>query len=314
MNIDNALKHIAAIHQQHAIKCCLAISSLKRALDWPDSDWVEVEQLVNIEEPIFDVEILTTDAISFDTVPRRRHWILSHAIYPHAYFTMQEWFETGTPTEIFGFYLDQCLASKQYLSHNVSILFAFEDAWSLISTSSQELRFIERFCEFVTATFYGNNELGYQVSDTFVPDHKLGLERLLIDCLSHPGFWGHNLIALASICKRQAVLSEAAFNQLLANLHEQCFWQTEDEMDVAFIDSKIDSKINSTQNDAVNTSQHLDVLEEGLTSACRHLLLNKQDNLHQITLAESVVFLFGQPWVNPSEKTKLINVMQYFAK
>lgn len=46
----------------------------------------------------------------------------------------------------------------------------------------------------------------------------------------------------------------------------------------------------------------------------RRLLLGTSSNLHQITLAESIVFLFQQSWVEKQEKIKLIDVLEYFAK
>ncbi len=192
MLFDDALTRIAAIHQQHAIKCFLAIETLKKRFDWKNEDWVKIDNLVCLEEPEFNGAILNSNVISFDT--ERRHWILSHGIYPHAYFTMQEWFQNAKTAEIFDYYLAQCLEHAQYLGHNTSILFAFKESWEWVENEKQRLRFIERFCEFVTVTFYGNNFITYSVEQNFVPDDTPDKYEVLKDCLSKPGFWGHHLI------------------------------------------------------------------------------------------------------------------------
>lgn len=298
MDLNCSLKRIATIHQQHSLKCYLAIRSLKRQFSWSTSDWNQIELLVSTEEPLFETTILKANEITYDPVPRRRHWVLSHAVYPHAYFTMQQWFQSAEPDEIFDFYLTQCLDSKQYLSHNVSILFSFRSVWSLLSSEEQKLRFIERFCEFVTSTFYGNNSLSYKPHENYIGATEANEAIILKDCLSNPGFWGHNIIGFASILKSKSNLSLRTFNALLLNLQEQCFWCFGDESDRPMILQ------NSTRELSGDT----------LELSCRRLLLGTSSNLHQITLAESIVFLFQQSWVEKQEKIKLIDVLEYFAK
>lgn len=298
MNLNYALKRIASIHQQHSLKCYLAIRSLKNQFDWSNSDWEKIELLVSVEEPCFDVNILKNDELIIGNNPRRRHWILSHAIYPHAYFTMQQWFKSSEPSDIFSFYLAQCLDDKQYLSHNISILFAFESVWALLSSAEQKLRFIERFCEFVTSTFYGNNHLSYELQESYIRLPEANEIIVLKNCLSSPGFWGHNIITFASILKTKQTLPTGTFNTLLLNLQEQCFWQFEDESDRPVI---LSCSIE-------------DVTRDSLELSCRKLLLDARSNLHQITLAESIVFLFHQEWVKKLERIKLLDVLEHFAK
>ncbi|MFK3872433.1 MULTISPECIES: hypothetical protein [Pseudoalteromonas] len=298
MDLNCSLKRIATIHQQHSLKCYLAIKSLKSQYSWSTSDWSQIELLVSTEEPLFDTAILKANEITYDTVPRRRHWVLSHAVYPHAYFAMQQWFENAEPDEIFDFYLTQCLDNKQYLSHNVSILFSFRSVWTLLKSEEQKLRFIERFCEFVTSTFYGNNSLSYKPHENYIGATEANEAIILKDCLSNPGFWGHNIIAFASIIKSKPHLSLQKLNALLLNLQEQCFWIFEDESDRPMILS------NPTR----------ELSDCALELSCRRLLLGTSSNLHQITLAESIVFLFKQNWVEKSEKIKLIDVIEHFAK
>ena len=298
MDFSSALTRMATVHQQHAIKCFLAIQNLKQHFNWADDDWRQLEQLIDMQEPVFNTAILTSDDISFDLVLRRRHWIISHAIYPHAYFTMQQWFQTETADDIFKFYLGKCLEEKQYLSHNVSILFAFETAWPHVSNNTQKFRFIERFCEFVSSTFYGNNYLAYTPANTYKPLQAVNETDVLQVCLQRPGFWGHNLITFVSILKRKSNLPKGAFSTLLLNLYEQCHWQFEDEADKPDI--------------PVCTLPIVSLAD--LESNCRKLLLDSKRNIHQITLADAVVFMFNKGLLGDSEQARLIDILAFYAK
>ncbi|BAJ02838.1 hypothetical protein [Shewanella violacea] len=297
MLFDDALTRIAAIHQQHAIKCFLASRALKQRFDWTSEEWAKIDNLVCLQEPEFSCGILTSNVIPFDTNTQRRHWILSHGIYPHSYFTMQEWFQSAQAADIFDYYLEQCLESNQYLGHNITILFAFKESWELVENEVQGLRFIERFCEFVTSTFYGNNSMDYPVEQGFVEDDTPDKYKILKDCLSNPGFWGHNLISLSWILKKQHELSGAVFNQLISNVQLQCHWLHEDETDKPCIHVGFVGAASS----------------EVLEASCRKLLLNRVSNLHQITLSESVVFLFSQEWIKEEERARLIDVLEHFS-
>ena len=298
MLFDHALTRIAAIHQQHAIKCFLASRALKKRFDWTSEEWAQIDSLICLQEPEFNGVILTSNVIPFDTKTQRRHWILARGIYPHAYFTLQQWFQSAETTEIFDYYLAQCLENNQYLGHNITILFAFKESWELVESEKQRLRFIERFCEFVTSTFYGNNVTDYPVEPSFVADDIPDKYQILKDCLSNPGFWGHHLISLSWVLKKQHELSGDEFNQLIANIQLQCHWRYEDEADRPNIDTRFVGTASS------------DVLE----ASCRKLLLNSVNNLHQITLSESIVFLFYQQWIQEEQKARLIDVLAHFSK
>lgn len=298
MTLDDALQNIASVHQQHSIKCFLAIKELKNKFDWPESEWLTIGSLTKLEEPNFGIDILQNNNVHFNVVSSRRHWILSHAIYPYAYFTMQEWFQSDEATNIFNYYLSQCSDNNEYLNHNISVLFAFIDAWHLIITEDQKLRFIERFCEFVTATFYGNNHTSFALPSHLNLITKPDCKAVLDACLINPGFWGHNLIALASICKQELSICCKIKNKLLKNLHEQCFWEFEDDED----------------NPIIHYKSPQETSNKSLELSCRQLLLGKPSNLHQITLAESITFLFSKNWVKNSQKSNLVDVLDYYSR
>ncbi|EAS66285.1 hypothetical protein L4D04_21620 [Photobacterium angustum] len=297
-NMDEVLIRIAAIHQQHALKCYLAIKSLKKQFVWPETDWIKIEDLIASEEPSLDFAILKPDSIPFEPVTRRRHWILAHSIYPYAYFTMQDWFQKNDAKEIFDYYFEQCAEQNEYLTHNVSVLVAFVQAWSLIRTENQRLRFIERFCEFVTATFYGNNHQSYPICEDYHKPTCFHPQTLLESILKQPGFWGHNLIAFASILRIEHQIPEGTFRQLLANLDAQCHWKFEDDADKP--------QISFTDSNQISSHR--------LASACHILLTGSNRNLHQITLAESICYLFNLAGISPAQKSQLIDVILHFSK
>ncbi|GIU09722.1 MULTISPECIES: hypothetical protein [unclassified Shewanella] len=296
--MDEVLSRIAAIHQQHALKCYLAIESLKAQFDWPEKDWLKINKLIELEEPSFDIAILKPGSMPFEPVARRRHWVLAHAIYPYAYFTMQDWFNQSDTSEIFSYYVEQCAEKNEYLSHNISVLIAFKLAWPLVKTEKQKLRFIERFCEFVTATFYGNNHQSYPVATDYNKPKSIDEQTVLASALKQPGFWGHNLIALASILRVKDQMPVATFQQLLINLDEQCYWKFEDDTDKPQISYACANHIS----------------KQTLESVCFELLINSQRNLHQITLAESACYLFNLEWVSTKQKSQLIDVINHFSK
>lgn len=302
MTIDTALQRIAVIHQQHSLKCFLSLHYLQSHFDWPYDDWARIESIIEMEEPYFSGAILGQTA-DIDVIKRRRHWVLQHGLYPYAYFVMQQWIEEGFNT-VFDYYLKECLSNNLYLSHHLSILLAFNDAFSLLETDNQLCRFIERFCEFVTSTFYGHNQLQYPISPDFTPQLNTEgyptFDTVFQACLTQPGFWGHNLITLSWIIKNKAALTETQYHQCLLNLYEQCHWVFTEDGDTP----------NITTLDKTGLSGES---REPLEYACRQLLLKQKNNLHQITLAAAIVYLFTNLALIPSDEQRLLSIAHHFS-
>ncbi len=298
MTLNNVLRRIAAIHQQHSIKCYLSTQYLTTKLGLSENELGKLALLLNSEEPVFENEILTSETLPFDPVTKRRHWVLSHGLYPYAYFTMAQWFQESGLNPIFDYYLDLCIKHKEYLHHNISILLAFKECFEQINTLPQKLRFIERFTEFVTATFYHNTSLNDSLPKEFIPPTHLVLEDVLHSSITQPGFWGHNLIALSWLLKHQNVLKDHQFNQLLANLYEQCHWEFDDKEDSPIID----------------TLYHGELCTAALYTDCRYLLFERCDNLHQITLAAAIIHLYELDWLTPKHKRQLHSIVIFYSK
>ncbi|ACA86139.1 hypothetical protein [Shewanella woodyi] len=297
MTLDTILQRIAAIHQQHSIKCFISIQYLTKALELSGDELERLDALLNSEEPVFTNEILTSQTLPFEPVARRRDWVLSHGLYPYSYFSMAQWFHESGFNEIFNYYLDLCIKHSQYLNHNLSILLAFKEGFEQITTNSQKFRFIERFTEFVTATFYQKDPLTYPLANDFILKSDLSLQEGLDAALTQPGFWGHNLIALSWLIKHKDNLTNSQFNQLLLNVYEQCHW--------TFSDVEDSPVINTLYQGELNTA----VLHKN----CRALLFNSSNNLHQITLAASVMHLYGQNWIKAQDKRRLISILTFYS-
>ncbi|GAA4903478.1 hypothetical protein [Ferrimonas pelagia] len=297
MKLERALSRIATIHQQHSLKCALAMGTLKRRFDWPQVEWQRLEQLVDAQEPVFEGAILTSNAVPYAAVGKRRHWILAHGVYPYAYYTMLDWFNTASAESIFDHYLELCTRQNRYLSHDVSILLAFQAAWPLLSSSTERLRFIERFCEFVTCTFYDEHRPAEPLPPGFVAVSDLSPQRGLDTVLRRPGFWGHNVILLSWLLRPESRLNDRVKRVLLTHLHSQCHWQFDDPLDCPDVQPQATSAAD----------------EAALEFACRRLLLGRADNLHQITLAEAIVHLYSQPWVTREQQLGLLDVALHFS-
>ena len=121
---------------------------------------------------------------------------------------------------------------------------------------------------------------------------------ITIICRCYPQFLYKKITSLTAIVRKQQELSNDKFDTLMLNLHEQCFWEFDDEMDKPVILPRC--KETPTM--------------QLLASKCRALLLTITDNLHQVTLAESVVYLFHLPWITDTDKLSLIHMLEHFSK
>ncbi|WP_299492671.1 hypothetical protein [uncultured Shewanella sp.] len=303
ITLDNALQRIAIIHQQHSLKCYLSLYELQEHFSWPEKDWRQVVSIIDIEEPLFLEKTLGQDT-NINVVVRRRHWILKHGLYPYAYFIMQQWIEEEGFQAVFHYYLTECVKNNLYLSHHLSILLSFNQAHSLVNNPQQTYRFTERFCEFVTSTFYGNNQQQYSLSPSFIPllnaEGYPELDTVLNACLTQPGFWGHNLITLSWVIKNKAVLTETQYHQCLLNLYNQCHWVFTEDCDAPNITT-------------LNKMDLSDGKRTPLEYACRQLLLKQKNNLHQITLTAAIVYLFTHLKLSPSNERRLLSITHHFS-
>ncbi|WP_298772735.1 hypothetical protein [uncultured Shewanella sp.] len=304
MTLDNALQRIAIIHQQHSIKCSLSLHYLQFHFDWPHVDWARIASIIDMEEPLY-LEKVLGEKTEIAVVVRRRHWVLQHGLYPYAYFIMEQWINEEGFQSIFHYYLNECLNTEHYLSHHLSILLSFNEAYSQLENDQQTYRFTERFCEFVTSTFYGNNQIQYPVSPSFNPKlNKEGfpeLNTVFNACLTQPGFWGHNIITLSWIMKNQGVLSKVQWDKCLLNLYQQCHWVFNEDGDIPTITPHKTSPLTSTNK------------MSPLEYACHSLLLKNKNNLHQITLAAAVVYLVKNLTLEPSDEQRLLSLAHHFA-
>ena len=117
MTIDDVLCRLATIHQQHSTKCWLALQDLNAYLNFTPDEWEKLNALLDMQEPKIDLAIIQSNKITAPTPVKRRHWILSHAIYPQAYYTMQQWIAEAGADSVFNYYLEE--AAKE---NNLSLI------------------------------------------------------------------------------------------------------------------------------------------------------------------------------------------------
>jgi hypothetical protein len=298
MTLDDVLCRIATIHQQHSAKCWLALQDLNTYLTFTPNEWNKLSTLLSTQEPKIDLAILQSDTVPVLTSIRRRHWLLSHALYPHAYFTMQQWMAEDGAEAVFKYYLEDAAKENNYLGHHVSILLSWIAIWPHIRSAQQRWRFIERFTEFVTSTYYGNNRLVYAASPDTPRQSNLEQRDVIRAVINKPGFWGHNLIATAVVMRYEDSLTPTQRENYLNQILEQTLWvyqDAEDSPDISHV-----APLNT--DDAT------------LTKSLRALLFEPLKNLHQITLAWGVLTLFKHPSIEIGQHSKLINIADHFSR
>ncbi|MGL6147020.1 MAG: hypothetical protein ACRC1V_00920 [Plesiomonas sp.] len=221
----------------------------------------------------------------------RRLRILARGIYPAAYQAVSQWHAEYGFNDIFEFYIAKAARKPEYLSHNVTILLALNEVYKILPPEWVPA-FLNRVTEFVTATF--PHEEMKESGETITTAHPVALENVLHACLQQPGFFGHNLITLAWIIRCKTSLSDAQYDAMLSNLYLQANTPPEDPED------ELDLNLWG-----LCATHHA---SDAFIEQIRSLVFNSSVNLHQITLADALCFLWQQ---YPEHMAELIRVAEY---
>lgn len=266
--LEQALFSSATIHQPHALKSYLAAQYLYDELQ-DDALWAQTATLIQYSEfkhhHLFDV---TQSNIQFSA--QRRKNILRRGVYPASYLVLWQWYKQDGFENIVDYYLKQAAQQNQYLSHDVTLLLAFSELYPRLDVQHIPA-FMQRVTEFITVSF----KQEYQETMPDAVDH-IEDEKLLQDCLQQPSFFGHNLITLAWFLRAEAERPTFLIQKLKHNLYVQAttpLEDTEDELDVALFEQCQD----------VGVKTFLALLHE--------LIFQYAHNLHQITLADALLYL-----------------------
>jgi hypothetical protein len=194
---------------------------------------------------------------------------LERGVYPAAYQAMFQWYETKGFQNIFLHYINVASANREYLSHNVTILLAFNSVSTELD-NKQLPAFLDRFTEFATSTFSGNDT---KVSDAGFVD----VEKVLDSCIDQFDFYAHNLITLAWILRCKSHLSKFQYESMLSNLYIQANSPLEDP------DDSVDTVLWGQCHQKYDSNVFVDTI--------KGLVFKYTSNLHQVTLADALCFL-----------------------
>jgi hypothetical protein len=271
--LEKALYSSATIHQPHALKAYLAARNLYGLFGQTDELWLQVSKLISKSE--LQVSCSYTDSMvapKFSDLRISR--ILNGGIYPAAYQALAQWHCNMGFDDIFRHYIALAAGKNEYLSHNVTILLAFNSLYGEL-TNDQINPFLNRVTEFVTSTFRSSSQ-AVQTE----PYSSHSFRQLIEASLNQPSFFGHNLITLAWIMRCRDMLTDDQLTAISHHLYIQATSPLDDPEDA--IDQKIFALCNSTAD------------IESFRENIRALTFDVCHNLHQVTLADALCFLQKQ--------------------
>ncbi len=286
--IEKALYSSATIHQPHSLKAYLSAKHLYERFGKDENIWAKTGELIDQSElrvtAVLSESVLATKFSDF-----RVQRVLERGIYPAAYQAISQWHENKGFQDIFSYYVKDASSTREYLSHNVTILLALNCVYAELE-SKQIPAFLDRFTEFVTSTFSKN--------DASVGERDIvEVEKVLESCISQFGFFGHNLITLAWVLRCKDSLSESQYESMLSNLYLQANSPLEDP----------DDEININLWDQCQNSYGL----EAFVNATKALVYNYTSNLHQVTLADAICFLQS---TFPEQTGELGRIVEYHCR
>lgn len=296
MSLDSVLSRVAAVVQQHSIKCYLAMPNLIDELALSKEEVAQIAQLLN-SEPMVATDTLYQAKHQVEVLPRRRQFMLNRGVFPFVYFTMAQWFEEQGAKAVFAHYLQQASEGFDDLGHRWTILFSFIEAWPLIDNERQRCRFIERFTEFAVTSFHlpqaSPGPLPKAHGETLRSSKSLPV--MIDSIIEHPGFFGHHWITLNGLLIHRQTLGEVRFIKAVTEVYLQGYRLSEDP------------------DDHPEVPWHQQV-EGGLKHQCRKLLLESDINLHQITLANAALRLHRHALLSDKQRQKLVMGVAFFVE
>ncbi|CAE6936487.1 hypothetical protein [Vibrio sp. B1FLJ16] len=283
--IEKALYSSATIHQPHALKAYLSAKRLYERFGKDENIWIKTSELIDQSE-LRVTAVLSESVLAPKFSDFRVQRVLERGIYPAAYQAMSQWHETKGFQDIFSYYVKDASSTREYLSHNVTILLALNCVYAELE-SQQIPAFLDRFTEFVTSTFSKSEA---RVSERVIVE----VDKVLESCISQFGFFGHNLITLAWILRCKDSLSESQYESMLSNLYVQANSPLEDP----------DDEINMNLWDQCQNSHG----SEAFVNSTKALVYNYTSNLHQVTLADALCFLQS---TFPEQTGELGRIVEY---
>ncbi|WP_028115118.1 hypothetical protein [Ferrimonas senticii] len=289
--LTDALQRSASIHQPHALKAYLAMKYLSvRFENFGVQEWKQCQNLIAISEvkvPMIMSENIESKVLSDDRI----QYVMQNGVLPIGYIAMKQWHQRAGIDHIFNHYLNLAAERNEYLSHNVSILLALREVYSELE-DDQIPFFLDRFAEYLSSTFRKITK----GETTSIINSTVEVDKVLDSCIEQPGFFGHNLITLCWLLRSRTKIGKDIFYRILVHVYEQSKWDFDDPED------KIDHLFLQGCN-SVSTENEF----ENIISS----LINDQNkNIHQITLADSLVYLWS---LYPDKRENISMLAVYYS-
>ena len=267
--LTRGVRIVAGIHHSHGVKAAMSLLRLRGLFpNWTDDFVLQALQHSGwFEEPVVEGALF---APSLSMTPQRAQVLLARAVVPACYGATRVWVDASGLNAVVSNYFEQACADPGYLGHRLSILLALQEAWPLYRDGSDRLLFLDRLAEFILAC-------------RFVPQYdQVSVESATRDAalsaaLARPGFFGHHVISLAGTLRNRDVLSAAQFGKAMAWVVRASNTTYPDEEDNVSITSIEPAHVHSLS----------------LESALRTLLTTGPPNIHLLTLADSIAWLWN---------------------
>ena len=276
---------VAVIHHSHGIKAALAIGHLRaRFPHWSDAWWRDALARTGWnQEPTVDRPV---DVTPFQVSPERAHVTLARVVLPRSYAAVRSWAAAHDVDAIVRFYLDEASADPGDLGHRLSILLALNEAWPAYKDGPCRDLFLDRLTEFLLACRFQG--------DASVPGSRRASAwaEASAAALARPGFYGHHVICLAWIGRCRKALSDRQWQASLGWLVEASGTVDPDDEDNLSISDAVDAPLQ----------------EEDLDAALRDLLLRGVPNIHQLTLADAIAWVWD---THEDAKPFLVNLARH---
>jgi len=286
--LSRAAGVVAVIHHSHGIKAALSVMHLRaRFPQWSEALWQGALLRSGwFDEPVVDRPV---DVAPFEVKPGRAHIILGRTVLPRAYAATRAWAAAQGGDGIVAFYLDEAAADPGYLGHRLSILLALGQAWPLYKDSEQRDLYLDRLTEFILASqFKGSGKDGRIIREAAWGEASAA-------ALARPGFFGHHVICLAWIGRCREALSDSQWGSSLGWLVEAANTTYADAEDNIAISGVLDEPPT----------------EDDLDAALRDLLLRGVRNIHQLTLADAIAWLWD---THEDARGHLINLARHYVE
>ncbi|MEZ8226639.1 hypothetical protein [Vibrio splendidus] len=283
--LEQALHSGAIIHQPHALKAFLSVNYLAERFGEEHKLLSHTSHMM-VKDSVSVLPIYTESVQAPHLQDFRIHRMLDRGIYPAAYQATFQWYKNKGFKDIFSYYASKAASRNEYLSHNVTILLAMNKIYGRLSME-QVPPFLNRFTEFVTATFSNMGKEKYTVTKVSVAD-------VLSSCIAQFGFFGHNLITLAWLLRCREQLSLSQYEAMLSNLYIQANSPLEDPED------NIDQSIWDKCEEKLGV--------ESFDLQVKSLIFDYKSNLHQITFADALCVLQAE---FPKYTAELNKIAQY---